>query len=223
MIVEQGEGTSGAYQGYGSDALEGPPPVGSFGQDRRSRELAHYFKFAALATGEVEIPETWPMETNFRTSHFGLGPDKKWARDLSDLCNACYVYMLRTMEHALNRPASDGGFFSSSFPLMRSVVTPLGRLLAQTPLRRNNVIDDMQFDPGASEKIAPILVTAGPSFEYVEWSYEKIVEVCSALMEPGVCPSDDETYDGYKKIFLETLARVLTALEQVERIHEGER
>lgn len=223
MIVEQGEGTSGAYQGYGSDALEGPPPVGSFGQDRRSRELAHYFKFAAMATGEVEIPETWPMETNFRTSHFGLGEDKKWARDLSDLCNACYVYMLRTMEHALNRPASDGGFFSSSFPLMRSVVTPLGRLLAQTPLRRNNVIDDMQFDPSASEKIRPILVTAGPSFEYIEWSYEKIVETCSALMEPGVCPDDEETYDGYKKVFLETLARVLTGLEQVERIHEGER
>lgn len=223
QIVEQGEGTSGAYQGYGSDALEGPPPVGSFGQDRRSRELAHYFKFAAMATGEVEIPETWPMETNFRTSHFGLSPEKKWARDLSDLCNACYVYMLRTMEHALNRPASDGGFFSSSFPLMRSVVTPLGRLLAQTPLRRNNVVDDMQFDKTASEKIAPILVTAGPSFEYIEWSYEKIVETCSALLEPGVCPDDEETCEGYRDVFMETLARVLTALEQVERIHEGER
>lgn len=219
-IVAQGEGTAGAYQGYGSDATEGPPPVGSFGQDRKSRELAHYFKFAALATGEVEIPETWPMETNFRTSHFGYSKEKKWARDLSDLCNACYVYMLRTMEHALNRPAADGAFFSSSFPLMRSVVTPLGRLLARTPLRRNNVVDDLQFDPEASKKIAPILVTAGPSFEYVEWSYEKIVEVCSALLEPGTCPDDEETADGYSEIYLETLARVLTALEQVERIHD---
>lgn len=220
-IVAQGEGTKGAYQGYGSDATEGPPPVGSFGQDRKSRELAHYFKFAALATGEVEIPETWPMETNFRTSHFGLSKEKKWARDLSDLCNACYVYMLKTMEHALNRPASDAAFFSSSFPLMRSVVTPLGRLLAQTPLRRNNVVEDMEFDKDAAEKIAPILVTAGPSFEYVEWSYEQIVETCSALLEPGVCPDDEETAEGYKDTFMTTLARVLTALEGVERIHDG--
>lgn len=218
QIVSQGEGTTGAYQGYGADATEGPPPVASFGQDRRSRELAHYFKFAALATGEVEIPETWPMETNFRTSHFGTRKEEQWARDLSDLFNACYVYMLRSMEHAFNSPASDGAFFSSSFPLMRSVLTPLGRLLAQTPLRRNNVIDDWKFDRTASLKLAPILATAGPSFEYVEWGLDRILETCEALCDPQIAPGDDRTRKGYRDVYMETLPGVLAALSRVERL-----
>jgi rubrerythrin len=212
-IVQQGEGTRGAYERWGADSPpEGPPTVGTFGVNSRGAELSHYFRFEALATGVVPIPETWPMETNFRTAHLRAA----WARALSDLFNACYVDMLRSLEASMQRPAADGGFFRACFPLMHSVLPPLATLLMQTPLRGNNVVDSPAVDGGnASKDLAPLLATAGPSFEYVQWPRERILETCRGLLHASEGPEDATTAPGYRQLFTQTLAKVLAELERL--------
>jgi hypothetical protein len=209
-IVKQGEGARSAWQGYGTDRPEGPPPVGTYGQNRLSQELAHYYMFEALASGDVEIPETYPMETNFRTCHFKAA----WARDLSDLFNACYVATLRSLERALGAPAAEGTFFSATFPLMHAVLPPLARLLLQTPLRPADVIDTPAVARGkASVAIKPILATAGPSFEYVEWSRDEILGAAGRLL--AAPPPDGDTAPGYQELFIKTLTDVAGQLRRL--------
>jgi rubrerythrin len=210
-IVAQGEGArDGAWEGYGTDRPEGPPPVGSYGRNARGQELAHYYMFEGIAAGDVAIPETYPMETNFRTSHF----KEERSRALSDLFNACYVATLRSLESALRSPAADGSFFAATFPLMHTVLPPLARLLLQTPLRPPNIIDSPDVAGGkASDLLAPILATGAPSFEYVVWSYEEIRSKIDALC--GAPPDDASTFDGYQRLFLTTLSGVAATLDRI--------
>lgn len=209
-IVSQGEGARTAWEGYGPDRPEGPPPVGTYGQNLRGKELAHYYMFEALAAGDVEIPETYPMETNFRTSHF----KDAWARDLSDLFNACYVATLRSLERAIQAPAAEGTFFSATFPLMHAVLPPLARLLLETPLRKPNVVNTPAVSDGkASDVLAPILATGGPSFEYIERTESEILAMISSLLASP--PSDDDTTPGYQARFTQTLTDVAQAIGRV--------
>jgi len=76
IIIEQGEGILDSHY-----------------DDVNKQELAHYYKFERIAEGEAPIGDVWPVVKNPHTSDL-TGP----IRDLSDLFNGCYCYMLLAME-----------------------------------------------------------------------------------------------------------------------------
>jgi hypothetical protein len=194
-ITEQGEGAPeprpplpgeepfGAYDHYGprADGTYGPI-VGT------PWELSHYRRFQQLATGEVEIPATYPMQANPSADRLE-GP----ARALSELFDACYTLVLTALERAFTTPGSDAAFFGEAFPVMQSVLPPLAAVLMQTPL-----------ESGADPDLGP---NAGPAFVYRSQTPEQIVASAESLL--GKAP---DVGDGYAQAWDGALHATIAAL-----------
>lgn len=153
-ITEQGEGATtpqppipgdepfGGYDHYGlrEDGTYGPI-LGT------PWEMSHYYKFQALANGTIPAPKVFPMQAN-------PDPDELVGkvREVSDLFDACYSLVLRSLERALGTPEQDRSFFGVAFPVMHFALPSLARLLMQTTVR-----PEAQGD-------ADLGPTAGPAF-----------------------------------------------------------
>jgi len=181
-IVEQGEGAElrsapaeglepwGGYDHYGerSDGTYGPILGVPW-------EMSHYRKFEALANGEIPIPATYPMQPNPSTA--ALAGD---VRQLSELFNDCYGFMLRALETTLGSNTRPDPFFTAAFPTMQSILPRLADLLMRTPVL-----------PAASSDLGP---TAGPSFEYSDTPLPAILDKVRRLADAR--PSWDAVLEG---------------------------
>ena len=158
IIIEQGEGIRGSHY-----------------DDASKRELAHYFKFERIAEGEAPLGEVLPVVKNPKTADY---PES--LRDLSNLFNACYCYMLLVLEDIfiLTDPAEKHRLvFRGMFSIMSSVLPKLARMMMQRP------ISDDEY--------------AGPTFEFLH--FEHGVSKENQLEE--LCRQAQKTNDGLDRIF----------------------
>jgi hypothetical protein len=154
-IVEQGEGILESH--YDDDS---------------KKELAHYFKFQRIVEGEAPLGDVWPIVKNPKTADY---PES--LRDLSNLFNGCYCYMLLALEDIFiltDSAAKHNLVFRGLFSVMASIMPQLARMMMQTPISE-----------GADEN-------AGPTFEYIH--FEHGVSKESQLEE--LCKQAQKTNDG---------------------------
>jgi hypothetical protein len=168
-ITEQGEGAPLAHpplpgeEPFGAYDHYGIRPDGSYGPIIGTPwELSHYRRFQQLASGEVEIPATYPMQAN-------PSPDKLEGpvRELSDLFDACYTLVLTALERSFTSADTDAAFFGEAFPVMQSVLPRIATVLMQTPLEH-----------GADPDLGP---NAGPAFHHRPRTPDEIVKSADAL------------------------------------------
>ena len=160
-IIEQGEGIRGSHY-----------------DDASKRELAHYFKFERIAEGEVSLGDVWPVAKNPKTDDY---PES--LRDLSNLFNGCYCYMLMALEDIfiLTNAAEKHHLVSKGlFSIMHSVMPELARLMMQQPISEYE--------------------HAGPTFEY--FHFEHGVSKQAQLEE--LCRQAQKTNDGLDRILSKT-------------------
>ena len=158
-IIEQGEGIRGSHY-----------------DDVSKRELAHYFKFKRIADGEASLGDVWPVAKNPKTADY---PES--LRDLSDLFNGCYCYMLLALEHIFmltDAAEKHRLVFRGLFSIMSSAMPQLARLMMRQPI--SEVGDEY----------------AGPTFEYIH--FEHGVSKQSRLEE--LCQQAQKTNGGLDRI-----------------------
>lgn len=153
-ITEQGEGAPLAHppfpgeQPFGGYDNYGMRPDGTYGPIIGTPwEMSHYGKFKQLATGEVEVPPTHPMQANPSDEELE-GPVRK----CSELFDACYTAVLVALERAFTSTETDAAFFGQALSVMQFVLPQLAAVLMRTPLQH-----------GADPALGP---NAGPSFVY---------------------------------------------------------
>jgi hypothetical protein len=193
-ITEQGEGAPLAHpplpgeEPFGAYDAYGMRPDGTYGPIIGTPwELSHFRKFEQLATGEVAIPATYPMQANPSAP-----PDGPIA-DLSALFDACYTLVLTSLERAFTSAATDSAFFGVAFPIMQSVLPQFATVLMQTPL-----------EAGADPGLGP---TAGPAFLYRAQPAGEIVAGAQALI--GRAP---DLGSGYAQAWDQALHATVAAL-----------
>ena len=142
IIIEQGEGILGSHY-----------------DDVSKQELAHYYRFERIAKGEATLGDVWPVVKNPHTSDLS-GPIK----NLSDLFNGCYCYMLLAMEEIFSitdQTRKHEIVFKGLFSIMSAVLPQLARTMMSLP------VSEGAFENG------------GPTFEYIE--FQRNVSVQSQL------------------------------------------
>jgi hypothetical protein len=169
-IIEQGEGAPLAHpplpgdEPFGAYDHYGLRPDGTYGPIIGTPwELSHYRRFQQLATGEVEIPPTYPMQPNPSADDLE-GP----TRELSELFDACYTLVLTALGRTFRSSGSDGAFFGEAFPVMQSALPPLATVLMRSPLEH-----------GADPDLGP---NAGPAFVYRPRRREEIIASAESLV-----------------------------------------
>lgn len=179
-ITEQGEGaplTHPPYPGeqpFGGYDTYGKRTDGTYGPIIGTPwEMSHYGKFKQLATGEVNVPATYPMEPNPRAETM-----RPPVRQLAELFDACYTHMLDALERAFTTADTDGAFFGEAFPVMQFVLPKLATVLMQTTL-----------EAGADPALGP---NAGPGFVYRSRARAEIVSDSKSLL--GQAPDADPDY-----------------------------
>jgi hypothetical protein len=194
-ITEQGEGAPlarpplpgeepfGAYDHYGMR------PDGTYGPIVGTPwELSHYRRFEQLATGEVDIPTTYPMAPNPRAADLAAP-----VRDLSELFDACYTLVLLALERTFTSADTDGAFFGQAFPIMQTALPALATVLVQTPV-------NLSADPGLGPN-------TGPAFVHRPRSPEQIADSARALV--GHAPDLGSAYsDAWDDALDSTIAAV---------------
>jgi hypothetical protein len=109
-IVDQGEGSGRTTEPFGFEGAE---------------ELSHYWRFQAIADGDIAIGAVHPMRRDPRTQDLPPGP----LRDLSKLFDAAYSLQLQVMERVWQEgdrsPLIDGAMV----PLMNHAQKPIARAL----------------------------------------------------------------------------------------------
>lgn len=172
-ITEQGEGATRprppapGEESFGEYDHFGVRPDGTYGPILGTPwELSHYRKFEQLASGEVSLPATYPMQANPSADDLHGAP-----RRLSKLFDGCYTLVVDALARAFTTHAADAAFFGVAFPVMQSVLPRLAALLMQIPLQR-----------GADPSIGP---TAGPAFVYRPRSPLELLGDARRLLEHG--------------------------------------
>ncbi|MDP6513732.1 MAG: ferritin-like protein [SAR202 cluster bacterium] len=158
-IVEQGEGIQGSHY-----------------DDPSKKELAHYYKFERIAKGDAPLGDVWPVVKSPKTADY---PEP--LRDLSNLFNGCYCYMLLALEDIfLLTDAAEKHrlVFRGLYSVMISVMPMLARMMMQQPIAE-----------GADEN-------AGPTFEY--FPFEHGVSKEAQLEE--LCVQAQKTNEGLDRI-----------------------
>ena len=154
-IVEQGEGIQDSHY-----------------DDPSKKELAHYYKFERIVEGDAPLGDVWPVVKSPKTVDY---PES--LRDLSNLFNGCYCYMLLALEDIFiltDAAAKHQLVFRGLYSVMTSIMPPLARMMMQQPIAE-----------GADEN-------AGPTFEYIH--FEHGVSKESQLEE--LCRQAQKTNDG---------------------------
>lgn len=193
-ITQQGEGATvpqppspgeepfGGYEYYG-ERLDGTfgPILGM------PWEMSHYRKFQQIATGEVTLPDIYPMRANPSSADLE-GP----VRRLSELCDACYTLILTSLEKSFNSTDTPS-FFRVAFPVMQVALPSLATLLMQTSLL-----------PPADPTLGP---TAGPEFAYRPHSLADMAAEATHLLAhpPDLGP-------GYRQLWSRGVGRAAEAL-----------
>ncbi len=172
IIIEQGEGILGSHY-----------------DDVSKQELAHYYKFESIVEGEALLGDVWPVVKNPHTSDLS-GP----IRDLSDLFNGCYCYMLIAMEEIFS--ISDQArkhkiVFRGLFSIMSAVLPQLAGTMMSRPISE-----------GASEN-------GGPTFEYTE--FQRDVSIQSQL--EALCERARSGNTG-----LDRITSIVSALPDLNRV-----
>ena len=157
-IIEQGEGIRGSHY-----------------DDASKRELAHYFKLQRIAEGQSPLGDVWPAVKNPKTADY---PDS--LRDLSNLFNGCYCYMLMALEDIfiLTNAAEKHHLVSKGlFSIMHSVMPELAWLMMHQPISEGE--------------------HAGPTFEYFPFAHG----VSKGAQLEELCRQAQKTNDGLDRIF----------------------
>ena len=157
IIIEQGEGIRGSHY-----------------DDPSKRELAHYFKFERIAEGELPLGDVWPVVKNPKTADY---PES--LRDLSNLFNGSYCYMLLALEDLfiLTDAAEKHRLVSRGlFSIMSSVLPQLARMMMHQPISEDE--------------------HAGPTFEYLHFEHGVSKE---AQLE-DLCRQAQKTNDGLDQV-----------------------
>lgn len=156
-IIEQGEGIRDSHY-----------------DDASKRELAHYFKFERIVKGGASLGEVWSVVKNPRTAGY---PES--LRDLSNLFNGCYCYMLLAMEDIFiltDEAEKHRLVFRGLFSIMPSVLPQLALMMMQQPISEDEY--------------------AGPTFEF--FRFEHGVSKEAQLEE--LCQQAQKTNDGLDRI-----------------------
>jgi len=159
-IIEQGEGIRRSHY-----------------DDASKRELAHYFKFERIAEGVAPLGDVWPVAKNPKTAEYSES-----LRDLSNLFNGCYCYMLLALEDIFiltDAAEKHRLVFRGLYSIMSSVMPQLARMMMMQPIA-----------DGADEH-------AGPTFEYIH--FEHGVSKESQLEE--LCRQAQGTNGGLDRVF----------------------
>ena len=153
IIIEQGEGILGSHY-----------------DDVSKQEVSHYYKFERIVEGEAPLGDVCPVAKNPHTSDLS-GP----IRNLSDLFNGCFCYMLLAMEEIFSitdQTRKHEIVFSGLFSIMSAVLPQLARTMMSQAISE-----------GASEN-------GGPTFEYIEFQRNVSVQSQLEALCERVCSGD---------------------------------
>ena len=172
IIIEQGEGILGSHY-----------------DDVSKQELAHYYKFERIVEGEAPLGDVWPIVKNPHTSDLS-GP----IRDLSDLFNGCFCYMLMALEEIFSttdQTRKHEIVFRGLFSIMSAALPQLARTMMSRP------VSERAFENG------------GPTFEYIEFQRNVSVQLqLEALCERA----------GRGDAGLDRITRILSTLPDLTRV-----
>jgi len=161
IVVHQGEGL--CYERWADPAHQ---------------ELTHFYKFAQLADGTTPIGETWPVVDNPRTAELPAE-----LQPVSDLFNAVYTLVFRTMGELCTARRSKGALVGLLYGLMKDGMAPVACYLARRPLSETS--------------------NAGPTFEWYEFDGDPETETLALARDVARShPELDRT--------AATMAKVLT-------------
>jgi len=109
-----------------NDELKPEEPHGPNGMN----ELAHYYKFKAIAEGRIPIGETYNMKPNVKPDeiHHPL------AKDLNLLFDYGFTMLVENLHQLFNKPGKIERFFGISMTLMNQIMKNLAQLMMQIPI-----------------------------------------------------------------------------------------
>lgn len=136
--------------------------------DPAHEELTHYFKFAQIADGTVPLGETWPVLDNPRAADLPAG-----TRPVADLFNAAYRILFMTMDGMFTPGTDQGRAAGRLYRVMSHCMTPIAQYLVTVPVDIDR--------------------TAGPTFEWYEFTGEPLAEITSlasaaSVLHPALAP-----------------------------------